>query len=350
MNKEKGRSYLWGDIKITGSASGPITSNFTMLKCMAMGYAIEGTDLYHNEALAADIIEAFTWLLDKYYNEKVTSYDNWYDWQIGIPTQLADVSTCMYEVFPDKLKKRIADSYLHFSPYVDGNPGAAGANLLWLCGNSIRIGCVAGDEKLVRYGARLLQYAFPTVTEGDGFYEDGSFIQHTYSPYSGSYGVSMMSSLMSVLYMVSGTAFQPTYPEVNNIYNWFYEGYEPIIYKGSLMNMVRGREIARSYSTEATAGKTMLSTALTLATISENAGRTEDALRSACRRSVLLNLNVWVMITTAAGITPTAYHMCITGIIWIIQTSTCPQSTPIECRERRFRECRETMGIQVRVS
>lgn len=306
MNKEKGRSYLWGDIKITGSASGPITSNFTMLKCMAMGYAIEGTDLYHNEALAADIIEAFTWLLDKYYNEKVTSYDNWYDWQIGIPTQLADVSTCMYEVFPDKLKKRIADSYLHFSPYVDGNPGAAGANLLWLCGNSIRIGCVAGDEKLVRYGARLLQYAFPTVTEGDGFYEDGSFIQHTYSPYSGGYGVSMMSSLMSVLYMVSGTAFQPTYPEVNNIYNWFYEGYEPIIYKGSLMNMVRGREIARSYSTEATAGKTMLSTALTLATISENAGRTEDALRSACRRSVLLNLNVWVMITTAAGITPTA--------------------------------------------
>ena len=93
MNKEKGRSYLWGDIKITGSASGPITSNFTMLKYMAMGYAIEGTDLYHNEALAADIIEAFTWLLDKYYNEKVTSYDNWYDWQIGIPTQLADVST-----------------------------------------------------------------------------------------------------------------------------------------------------------------------------------------------------------------------------------------------------------------
>ena len=60
---------------------------------------------------------------------------------------LIESSIRLYEVFPDKLKKRIADSYLHFSPYVDGNPGAAGANLLWLCGNSIRIGCVAGDEK-----------------------------------------------------------------------------------------------------------------------------------------------------------------------------------------------------------
>ena len=95
---------------------------------------------------------------------------------------------------------------------------------------------------------------FEFATKGEGFFTDGSFIQHGNHPYNLGYGVDAIAKLSDLLYLLDGTTWQVTDPASTNLYNWIYNSFEPFIYKGVAMDMVRGREMARYYKEDYKAG------------------------------------------------------------------------------------------------
>ncbi|NEE32251.1 hypothetical protein G3M53_43235, partial [Streptomyces sp. SID7982] len=58
-----------------------------------------------------------------------------------------------------------------------------------------------------------LSPVFPLVTKGDGLYADGSFIQHTTVPYTGSYGSVMLGGLGLLFALLKGTTWEVTDPK-----------------------------------------------------------------------------------------------------------------------------------------
>ncbi|PTR78685.1 silent information regulator protein Sir2, partial [Bacillus anthracis] len=86
---------------------------------------------------------------------------------------------------------------------------------------------------------------FDYVTSGDGFYPDGSYVQHGIVAYTGSYGNVLIDKISNVMFLLEGTPWKIEAESKNNIYNWIFESFDPIIYKGYVMDMVRGRSISR---------------------------------------------------------------------------------------------------------
>ncbi|MNG33986.1 Xanthan lyase precursor [compost metagenome] len=75
-----------------------------------------------------------------------------------------------------------------------------------------------------------LSQVYPYVTSGDGFYTDGSFIQHLRVPYVGSYGGVALQGLADLFNLLQGTEFDITDEGRQNVYNWVFDSFEPFLY------------------------------------------------------------------------------------------------------------------------
>ena len=97
MNKSVNRTYLWSNAAGWSSSSADITTSYYRLSVMAQGWGTKGSSVYSNATLAADIISALDWMYANAYNEHITQYDNWWDWEIGSPN---DLNKCMVLMYP----------------------------------------------------------------------------------------------------------------------------------------------------------------------------------------------------------------------------------------------------------
>jgi hypothetical protein len=118
-----------------------------------------------------------------------------------------------------------------------------------------------------------LSPVFDYTTYKDGFYTDGSFIQHTSVPYTGGYGSDLLNSMINLLRLLSGTPYEIIDFDKDNVYNWIYDSYEPLVYKNRMYRNVAGRNISRSASNDHT--NSLISSILCLSEIAPN----EDASR-----------------------------------------------------------------------
>lgn len=245
MNKAGGRTYLWSDLAST-SISAQITSSYTRLKEMALAYSTTGSSLNGNAALLADLLAALDWMYTNRYNENKVLYDNWWDWWIGAPLALNDTVILLYDQLSSAQITNYMNAVEHFTPVID----MTAANRVW------QSQVVAYRGIIVKNGAKIamardgLSPVFVYVTNGDGFYKDGSFIQHDVTPYNGGYGATMLANIADMLYALGGSSWAVTDPKATNVYQWIYDSFEPLMYKGLVMDMSRGREISRSYATD----------------------------------------------------------------------------------------------------
>lgn len=91
---------LWGNKIVT---SNQMTQEYKQIAQMAKAWATYGSSLYHDEALRDDILFALQWMYENRYGEaektnsgwRSTSLFNWWDWQIGVPTNLIDTLMLM---------------------------------------------------------------------------------------------------------------------------------------------------------------------------------------------------------------------------------------------------------------
>jgi hyaluronate lyase len=237
------RTYLWSDLAALSTNPTHIRLSYERLNKMALAYRTHGSSLNSNEGLKISILDGLKYLNDHYYNTTVTRYGNWWEWEIGTPLALNDTTVLMYDDLIQDPSAPIAD-YMNTIKYFIAGPRDVGANRVWTAAVTIVRGVISKDGTAIQNGVNGLSPVFKYVTSGDGFYTDGSFIQHEKFAYTGSYGLSLIDNLSRVLYLVKGSAWDVTDPSVANAYKWVHDSFVPVVYKGALMDMVRGRDIS----------------------------------------------------------------------------------------------------------
>ncbi|BBH21832.1 lyase [Paenibacillus baekrokdamisoli] len=255
MNKGANLASLWPDLTKWSSDplySGDIYQAYSRLRSMALAYAAKGTALYHQQNLKNSIVSGLDWMYANRYNERVvpTPRSNWWDWQIGIPLLLNDIVVLMY----DQLNSNQVAQYMRavdkFCPdptiQYDFKQEETGANRVDKAMIVIIKGILQKNALEIVRGRDALSKVFEYVEVGDGFYRDGSFIQHSNIAYTGGYGYVLLDHLADVLYLLNGSEWSINDLNVSNVYQWVFNSFAPLMYKGIIMDMVRGRNIARS--------------------------------------------------------------------------------------------------------
>lgn len=106
-------------------------------------------------------------------------------------------------------------------------------------------GVVGKDAAKVATASDALAPIFPYVTTGDGLYSDGSFIQHTDIPYTGTYGEVMLGDLSWLFALLTGSPWAVTDPQVSHVLDSVTRAYAPFVFNGLVMDGVSGRVISR---------------------------------------------------------------------------------------------------------
>jgi hyaluronate lyase len=251
LNTNAGRTYLWSDIARMPSNSADITSSYNRLRTMSLAFATRGGSLQNNANLLAATTNALDWMYANFYNPSVvTEYYNWWDWEIGTPLALNDITAALYTNLTPAQVTNYMNAVNRFTP----TPTLTAANLVW---KSIVVavrGVIVKDSAKIASARDALSNVFPYVTSSDGFYTDGSFIQHTFHPYAGGYGSSLLGSLFPLMSLLNGSTWQVTDTNQQNAIQWIYDSFEPPIYKGAMMDMLSGRGISRQGATDHTTG------------------------------------------------------------------------------------------------
>lgn len=248
MNKSAGRTYLWSDLATT-TESEHVSQSYQRLEAMTLAYVTRGSSLQNNGALLADIKSAMDWMYTNRYNTSIPKrgYDNWFDWQVTSPLVINNITIWLYNsLTPTQISNwhAVIDHQA-----LQWGAGLTGANRVWACNIKITSGIIVKNSAKIIEGRDQLSSVFDYVTSGEGMYSDGSFLQHTaLIPYNGGYAVSLLDNLTKVMYVVAGSSWDITDPDVNNIYQWIYNAFEPLFYNTSMVDMVRGRNIARKAS------------------------------------------------------------------------------------------------------
>ncbi len=260
MDTSISRTYLWSDLPF-GSVSANLVSTYSRLEAMALAWAKPGSSLQGNASLASAIAGALDWMNTNVYTASATEYDNWFHWEISGPQALNNTMVLLYPALTGEQITNYLRAVDRFSP------SGAGAKYGWMTGanTSDKVLVVAIRGILGRDADKLtsaqsnLSPVFLYVTSGDGFYTDGSFVFHSNIAYNGHYGLVLLGDIPKLVNLLQGSAWQITDPNLANVYDWVFNSFEPLIYNGVMMDMVRGRAVSWSYETESGDGSSVLS-------------------------------------------------------------------------------------------
>lgn len=260
MNTNASRTYLWSDLPL-GSVSANIPGTFGRLQAMALAWATPGSSLQNNPALAAAIAGGLDWMNANVYTTAATEYDNWFHWEISGPQDLNNTMVLLYPALSSTQISNYIAAVDRFSP------NGPGAKYGWMTGANtsdkvlvVAIRGILGKDSNKLTSAQVnLSPVFLYVTNGDGFYADNSFVFHSKIAYTGHYGLVLLGDIPKIVNLLQGSAWQITDPNLTNVYNWAINSFEPLIYHGAMMDMVRGRTVSWSYETESGDGSSALS-------------------------------------------------------------------------------------------
>lgn len=245
-----------------GSAEANYTNTFGYLADIALATVTPGAAQFGDEALQRRVMAGIDWVHRTWYSDQAAGYfGNWYAWEIGIPTNLTRALGLLrdqVEAFDPALVARCVatmDAYLRNGINGDVDLESrfhTGANLADITMNRIVQGALLGDQARVRKAVEDQSTVFATIDptdlvhgNTDGYYEDGSFIQHHTVAYTGSYGRILLGKVMLSLKILAGTAYEPT-QLVPTARRWITAGFAPVIYEGYMMEIVKGRAVSRT--------------------------------------------------------------------------------------------------------
>jgi hyaluronate lyase len=259
MNTNASRTALWsnrsfGSNRPLGSnfSSGGVTRNFSQLETMALAWATPGCPLYGNTNLAASVDDGMDWMVTHVFTPTATETGNWWDWEIGGPQAFNNAFTLMYPTLT-------ATEISNYCVALDGHLPGGSANLYgWQASTAIADlgivmvvrGILGKDAGSITTGLTKISTIFPDVTTGGGFYADGSFVMHTNKPFTGGYGQILLHVISDLINLMEDSTWQFTDAEKNCVFKWVTNSFEPVIYNGAMMDMVRGRTLSRANETE----------------------------------------------------------------------------------------------------
>ncbi|RZT11323.1 hyaluronate lyase [Duganella sp. CF402] len=277
MQSAPDAAHLWDDAAAFNDpkgllASAAVTANAFRLRQMALAYATPGSPLHRDATLGAATLAGLDWLVTHHYRAGKPAIGNWWDWQIGTPLYLLDVLSLMDPPAEVRARALAAVNWHVPNPrYRTRNDGSlrteaeTGANLLDKALVGILSGMLARDQQRVTLSRDAISPALQLVEQGDGFYRDGSFVQHAYVPYTGSYGAVALADFARLVSLLTHSAWPITDPGLSNVFLWARDAYAPWIIDGAMPDALRGRKIATPTQTEHSVGRSMTAYLATLA-------------------------------------------------------------------------------------
>ncbi|MFJ9850080.1 polysaccharide lyase 8 family protein [Streptomyces sp. NPDC101150] len=245
---------LWPDCPYDPPSG--ITRSYGRLNTMAQAYAQPGTGHTGDPDLASDVIAGLDHLDATVYNTRTTRYGNWWEWQIGTPRLLLDTLAILDQRMTggdgptDTQRDRCLAAVDHFVPDAmlgDYTGTSTGANRVDLCRVVALRGVLGRAPAKIALARDALSPVFPYVTKGDGLYADGSFIQHTWVAYSGTYGYVLLDGLGRLFTLLDGSSWGVTDPARGIIFDSVERAYAPLLHNGLMMDSVNGRAVSRGY-------------------------------------------------------------------------------------------------------
>jgi hyaluronate lyase len=262
------RQTLWQDLGST-NVSADISTTYSRLLSMALAWATQGQQ---DSVLLADTISGMEWMDANRYNAGSNEYDNWFDWEIGAPTSVVDIAVLLNDqLAADQLSRYMAaverfDSDPTVLQVDNPKPSAStGANRADKCNVAPLRGVLVKASTKIALAVGALGPVFEDVTSGDGFYNDGSFIQHKGHPYTGSYGLELLNDIANLLYLLAGSQWDVPPATRARLPHLVNDSFAPLIYEGAMMDMVRGRAVSRASSSDHAAGHTAIAALLRIA-------------------------------------------------------------------------------------
>lgn len=241
----------------SGASPGPTYPAGSSTACRTARGCDEITDAYRRLCSLAVGGDAVDEVLDGLealhgvYHEGADGAGNWWHWVIGAPMALLETCVLVHDhLDPDRLA-----AYLRAVNRFCPDPSGTGANLADRAAIVALSGVLAREAERVALARDALSALFPYVTSGDGFYADGSFIQHDNLPYAGSYGIALLTSLGWTRSLLAGSPWEIADPALRNVTDAVERGFLPFVHKGLMMAPVRGRAVSRETTTDADAGR-----------------------------------------------------------------------------------------------
>lgn len=241
-----------------GSSDPNLTTAFQKLYEIALATRTPGAVLSGDTAVRQRVVDGLVWLHANYYGDQSTGYyGNWYNWEIGISTHVSR-TLALVPAGPDLIATYVAsmDAYLRNGKNGDVDLDSrfhTGANLADITTNRMLQGALLGDETRVTKAVADQATVFATVDPyhldhgvTDGYYADGSFIQHSSVAYTGSYGKALLTRVVQAVKMLDGTAYAGDAGLVDVVRGWVTNGFAPLIFEGWLMEIVKGRAVSRT--------------------------------------------------------------------------------------------------------
>ncbi|MGW2485377.1 polysaccharide lyase 8 family protein [Streptomyces sp. NPDC001571] len=254
---------LWPDQPLTNPATGSanMTASYGRLNTLAQAWAQPGTGSTGDTALIAAVGKGLDHLYTQIYNENTKSFGNWWDWQIGSSRLVLDTAVIAYDTLTAEQIGHCTAAIDHFVPdsaVAIYSGTSTGANRTDLCRVLATRGVLGRNAAKIALARDALSPVFPYVTGGDGLYADGSFVQHTWIAYTGSYGEVQIDGLSRLFALLAGSTWAVTDPNRQIILDSVERSYAPFLHDGLMMDCVNGRAISRQTTDDQLMGRTIM--------------------------------------------------------------------------------------------
>ncbi|MCL9702719.1 polysaccharide lyase 8 family protein [Staphylococcus aureus] len=294
MKTESGRTYLWDSAKDLDNKSADMTRTYRNIEKIAEAMKHKDTKLNtpDNKNKVKDALE---WLHKNAYGkepvkkleELKTNFSksapqkntnlNWWDYEIGTPRALTNTLILLNDQFSNEEKKKYTAPIKNFAPDSDkilssvGQPEQAkGGNLVDIAKVKLLESIIEEDKDMTKNSIDSFNKVFTYVQsnatgkERNGFYKDGSYIDHQDVPYTGAYGVVLLEGISQMMPMIKETPFNDSNQNDTTLKSWIDDGFMPLIYKSEMMDLSRGRAISRENETSHSASATVMKSLLRL--------------------------------------------------------------------------------------
>ena len=272
---QKDDKKIWDDLA-DYSKSANLTKTYRRLEQIAKSVTNPKSKYYNDKEVISTVKRSMKLMEDNYYNENTESKGNWWDYEIGVPRAINNILTIMNHYFS---KEEIVKLLLPISKMVPDpskimvsqNRGkkAVGGNLSDLGKVKVIEGILLEDNEKLEVAINTVSNVLEVVSEGEGFHYDGSYVDHTNIAYTGAYGNVLIDGFSQLLPVIQASPYKIEQNKLKILYNWIYEGFLPLIYRGELMDMTRGRSLSRKIQNDHYAAVEVLRGIMRIAEASE---------------------------------------------------------------------------------
>lgn len=257
-----GRDELFKGLPL-GTSDPNLSTSYQYLYEIALATCLPGATASDGTEIRRRVVEGLVRLHDDWFGDQEKGYyGNWFHWEIGIPAHVTKTLVLLRDEVaayrPELTATYVAslDAYLRNGKDGDVDLDSrfhTGANLADITTNRILQGALLGDDARISKALADQLTVFATIDPyaprhgvTDGFYADGSFVQHASVAYTGSYGKGLLTRIVQTLKILDGTGYIPDDSLAGVVQGWITDGFAPLIFEGWMMEIVKGRAVSRT--------------------------------------------------------------------------------------------------------